>query len=140
MAKAFPSAASIRSALAPTEAEVKRGVCDWLSLHKYHWIRVQSGSIPAVYGGKQRRINCAPNGTADLLVILPPNGYALWVEVKRNHKSSRQSPEQKEFAEKMAALGAGYRLVRSVDEMPRVMAEEVHSARAGFRLNNGAVP
>lgn len=127
--RTMPTTAAIREALAPTEAEVKRAVCAWLTLNLYHWIRVQCGSIPASYGGKFRRIVCAPPGTADILVILPPNGYALWIEVKSNRKGSKQSPEQVEFAEKMAKLGAGYRIVRDVSELPAFMREEVENAK-----------
>ncbi len=129
MSKRFPDIAQVREALTPTEAEVKRAVCDWLTRHSYHWIRVQSGQIRGGYKGKTWMVKCAPPGTADLLVVLPPRGYALWIEVKSNRKGSKQSPEQIEFAAKMATLGAGYRIVRDVSEMDRFMAEECENAR-----------
>ena len=128
------STTSIPQLLLPSEAEVKRAVCAWLTLNLYHWIRIQSGNLFLTYRNTKghergRAVQCAQPGTADLLVILPPNGYALWLEIKSRRKGSKQSPEQVEFAEKMARLGAGYRVVRHVDELPTFMREELENAK-----------
>lgn len=132
--RTMPSVAEIREALTPTEAEVKRAVQDWLTLYGYHWTRIQSGQVFGRYkntAGKVKgwNVQCAEPGTADLLVVLPPNGYACWIEIKSNRSGSKQSPEQVAFAAKMAELGAGYRLVRDVSEMSKFMAEERANAR-----------
>lgn len=137
-----PSFATLKRALPPTtqivrevqalqdqsEAEVSKACRDWLDLHGYRWIRVQTGNLLAKYGPKTRMIQCAKPGTADCLVILPPNGYALWLEWKRT-KGGVQSPEQREFAEWCASVGAGYRLIRSMDELASAMREEVENAK-----------
>ena len=140
MKRTMPTVPQIRAALAdtppgvaealkPKEADVKRAVCEWLTRFGYQWTRVQSGSIFAGYKGRVHRVDCAEPGTADILVILPPNGYALWLEIKSERKGSKPSPEQIKFAETMARLGAGYRIVRSIDQLVSAMREEVENAK-----------
>ncbi len=112
----------------PTEAEVKRSCVAWLTLNNLHPIRVQSGQVHGAHKGKHWVVQCAPAGTADVLVILPPRGYALWIEFKG--RDGKQSPEQVQFAERCAALGAGYRLVRNLDQLIAAVREEQETARA----------
>lgn len=113
-----------------SEAQIKAACCQWLTLYNYEWTRVQSGNLVVVAGKHARRcIQCAKPGTADVLVVLPPSGYALWLEFKSHSKSARQSPEQVEFAARMAKLGAGYRIVRGVDDLIAAMREEAENAK-----------
>lgn len=135
--RTMPSVAEIREALTPTEAEVKRAVQDWLTLYGYHWTRIQSGQVFGRYkntAGKVKgwNVQCAEPGTADLLVVMGPSGRAVWIEIKSERRGSKQSPEQVEFATKMASLGAGYRLIRNVDQLPVAMREEAETAKIGY--------
>jgi hypothetical protein len=124
----------------PGEAEVKRVVCDWLTVSGYQWTRVQSGNLVIAAGEHKRRcVQCAAPGTADILVVLPPNGYALWVEVKSHKRGSKPNPDQVAFAARMAELGAGYRIVRDLGQMIAYMHEEEANAKV-TRPHTAACP
>lgn len=130
--KKMPPFAALKEACAPlqpqTEAEIKIACLDWLTRLHYRPIRIQTGNLVVPAGQHRRRcIQCAPIGTADCLIVLPPNGYALFVEFKS--EKGKQSPEQIEFAEWCASVGAGYRLIRSLDDLIAAMREEVENGK-----------
>lgn len=56
-------------------------------------------------------------GAADLTIVLP--GVVFFVECKTGR--GRQTPEQKAFGEKCAALGIGYHVVRSLEQFVDVV-------------------
>lgn len=53
-------------------------------------------------------------GQPDLVVIMP-QGKVLFVELK-NGKTGRQSPEQKQFAARLAEMGHKYEVWRTIDD------------------------
>jgi len=75
-------------------------------------IRVQSGTIPALYSGRRRYIHCAEPGTPDL--CLPALG---WLEVKTTQ--GELSPEQVAWHARAAREGVNVAVVRSVDAAVR---------------------
>lgn len=72
-------------------------------------VRVQSGSLPM----RGRRIRGAEPGTPDLCVLCP-DGLTVWLEIKT--EDGKLSLTQKQYHEKMRALGHCVRVVRSVKE------------------------
>lgn len=121
------------------ESEVKKAVQDWLKAHGYTFYRMNTGmSMMPGRGGKLMPVRFGTPGMADLLVILPPNGRAVWLEIKRplgprgGTGGSDQSPDQVLFADEQSRLGAGYRLIRDLDQLGQAMKEECETARIGF--------
>ena len=55
------------------------------------------------------------SGVADLQILLK-SGRCVFVEVKTPAKSSRQSPNQKQFEKDVKEFGFEYYIVRSLDE------------------------
>ena len=136
----FPDVGKVRKAIAPAkprrEADVKKVVIDWLTLHNYRFWRMNSG---AIFTGK-RLIQLHPPGTPDVLVIyrgLICDSYReddavyghciLWLEIKRplgpkgGTGGSEQSPEQVQFQREAEAAGERYAIIRSMDDLERVM-------------------
>lgn len=69
-------------------------------------------------------------GVADVLILAP--GYALMVELKS--ATGRQSDAQLAMQQAMAALGHGYALVRSVEQLVDVLEQHGIPLLAGARV------
>ena len=78
--------------------------------------RYDNGGIVAYGLGK---------GSADILCVVAPRARACWLEVKSS--TGRQTPHQAEFQARQEALGAVYRVCRSVEDA----LEAVEEARRG---------
>ena len=63
------------------------------------------------------------SGVADLQILLK-SGRCVFVEVKTPAKSSRQSPNQKQFEKDVKEFGFEYYIVRSLDEF-RDLAKKI---------------
>lgn len=71
------------------------------------------GRRDAVTGAKLKQEGVIA-GASDLVVIMP-QGKVLFVELK-NGKTGRQSPEQKQFAARLAEMGHKYEVWRTIDD------------------------
>lgn len=69
-------------------------------------------------------------GIGDMLVLAP--GHCLFVELKA--KANKQSESQYAFQAKMAALGHGYEVVRSVEALGQALERNGVPLRAGWRV------
>lgn len=114
-----------------TEASVKKACQQWLSAHGIEWHRMNSGmAMMPGRGGKPMPVRFGTPGMADILVILPPFGRALWLEIKRplgprgGDSHSKPTDDQVAFADKQSELGAGYRVVRSLEDLAQAVKEE----------------
>jgi hypothetical protein len=80
-----------------------------------------------------KRLKHVLKGVPDIIVIVPPHGHFVGLQVKR--QDGRQSPEQKEFEAAATAPGAAYRMVRSVEDVQAALAlqanRETATAQAG---------
>jgi hypothetical protein len=111
------------------EADIKRAVEDYLQYGqnqgKWVFLRLNSGEFIEVRGKTRRRIKGCPKGTADFLVItkgeicLLPKCCCIFIEVKSS--TGRQSPEQKNFEYLVEVQGAEYYIVRSVEELQKIL-------------------
>lgn len=80
------------------------------------WTRLQAQGVKA--------------GIGDMLILAP--GYALWLELKS--ATGRQSDAQLTMQNAMAALGHGYALVRSVEQLVDVLEQHGIPLQPGARV------
>lgn len=69
-------------------------------------------------------------GIGDMLILAP--GYALWLELKAG--ANKQSDAQLAMQNAMAALGHGYAVVRSVEQLVDVLEQHGIPLLAGARV------
>lgn len=101
-----------------TEPEkfIQKRILDWLTeTGLLHW-RQQSGMIMV----GRRAVRMGVEGLPDIVVVVPPNGRLLGLEVKSANGSLR--PAQKVIRDKMTSVGAVYRVVRSLQEAMAAVA------------------
>lgn len=101
------------------EKYIQRQILDWLKeTGLLHW-RQNSG---VVFTGN-RRILLGEEGLPDIVIIVPPSGRLLGLEVKSAKGKLR--PCQKEFAERIRATGGFYRVVRTLSQAQDAVAEVI---------------
>lgn len=108
------------------ESGIVTAVCHLLQLYencgKLYWIRNNSGAQPVTYQKKdgtvrRRYLRSGRRGSSDIIVWLP--NRCIFFEVKT--ATGKLSPDQKEFAETIGKLGYEYYVVRSVDEVIKIL-------------------
>lgn len=98
------------------EAYIQRDILNWLTESGLlHW-RQNSG---VVFAGN-RRINLGEDGLPDIIVIIPPSGRVVGLEVKSAKGKLR--PTQKEFKARMEQAGGLYYMVRSLTQAKEAVA------------------
>ena len=116
-----------------TEADILRTITDYLQIgmnqHKWWYTRLNSGSFFVGSEGSGRMIKGAGKGTADILVIKHDacvqniwHHRVLFLEVKS--EKGKQSEAQREFEAQIKEQGASYFVVRSVDEVEKLLPME----------------
>ncbi len=97
------------------ETDVKRQICDALTLLGIEWWRMNSGVVKVKHGF----LHCAKKGTADILASAffaeHDRPAFLWIEVKK--PDGEQSKEQVDFECERSIRHHFYWLVASVDEL-----------------------
>lgn len=92
------------------EKFIQRDILKWLEFTGIlHW-RQNSGALTV----GRRLVRMGPNGAPDIVVVVPPSGRFLGLEVK-SHKG-RLRPAQKAFKADLERSGGIYRVVRSIWE------------------------
>jgi hypothetical protein len=92
------------------ESTIQAGILRWLATTGLiHW-RQMAGTIKR----GRIRITLGPNGIPDILLLLPPSGRLVGLEVKS--AKGRQRKDQKEFQALMEASGGLYFIVRSLTD------------------------
>lgn len=99
-----------------TEAEIKRGICDWLAMQPecMFWIN-SAGKIP----GRIGRSRYQRNGVPDILGIW--RRRPLSIEVKK--PEGKVSSEQREFLLEFTTKGGIAIVARSLDELKSSLKE-----------------
>lgn len=92
------------------EGDIKRRILAALEAAGAFAFRVQSGMVK-VRGGW---MHLSPTGTADVLVIVPPHGRLLGLEVKTAKGKEREA--QLRWADDVRRLGGVVRTVRTPEE------------------------
>ncbi len=99
------------------EKVTQKQILDWLKeTHLLHW-RQNSG---VVFAGN-RMVRLGEAGLPDIVVIIPPNGRVLGLEVKSAKGQLR--PDQKLFRDKILAAGGYFRVVRTLVQAKDAVAE-----------------
>lgn len=101
----------------PTEAVIQRSILIWLKSTGLLYWRQNSG---VAFAGN-RRIYLGPAGIPDILVVVPPGGRLVGLEVKS--ANGVQRPVQVVFAAKLTKSGGEYYLVRSLEEAKNAVAQ-----------------
>jgi hypothetical protein len=106
-----------------SEGAIQKSIVDAFETIGVRAIRVQSG-IVKVRGGW---MHLAPEGTPDIMICVPPNGRALFLEVKT--RRGKESGGQTTRAQELRALGALVHTVRSVEEAVAAYREAMGALR-----------
>jgi hypothetical protein len=115
------------SFLNPKESDISATICHYLQMKKLFFYR--NNNIPPVFndrfGNKQfRRLpKFTPRGLPDIIVV--KDGKYIGLEVKKpqcgNSAKTYQSKEQKEFEQELKAAGGEYYVVRSIDDVQKIL-------------------
>lgn len=98
------------------EAVIQRQILDWLKeTGLLHW-RQNSG---VVFTGR-RRIKLGDSGLPDIVVVVPPGGRLVGLEVKSAKGTLR--PDQKKFRKAACDAGALYFVVRTLTQAKEAIA------------------
>lgn len=102
------------------ETSLSKAIQQALTAKGARVVRIQSGILEVVKGGEHRHhVHCAPKGTPDLLVIVPPSGRAVlpgyvWLEVKS--KTGKPNEDQLGWAAWAQTNRVHHAVVRSISE------------------------
>lgn len=99
------------------EKFIQKDVLDWLKeTGLLHW-RQNSGTV---FMGN-RCIRLGDDGLPDIVVVVPPNGRMLGLEIKS--ANGRLRPKQSEFKERLIAVGGAYYVVRDLQSAMNAVAK-----------------
>ena len=93
-----------------SEKLIQRKILKWLSTTGLLYWRQNSGFT---FIGK-RRIVLGAAGLPDIIVVIPPDGRLLGLEVKS--AKGKMRPSQERFRDSLAAAGGGYEVVRTMEQ------------------------
>ena len=102
------------------EERLQRAVVQLLMLAypTLRWRAIPNGEYRSKRtAGRLKAMGVQP-GVADLHITLP-GGRSLWIELKS--EKGRLSPAQRAFAEAETAIGAEYKICRSIDDVVDVL-------------------
>lgn len=94
-----------------TESKIQSKILAWLRDSGLVYWRQNSGQL---WMGN-RMVNMGPPGLPDIVVIVPPTGRFLGLEVKSQEGKLR--PAQVEMMHALKEAGAAYEVVRSLDDV-----------------------
>ena len=108
--------------LARRESDVLKVVKQWLELHHWLVLRMNTGAFAGTYKGRTRFVRFGISGQADLLAIRRvcgsypwPSVQVCWLECKSS--TGEQGVHQAAFARLVEQYGCSYRLVRGIEDL-----------------------
>ena len=110
------------------EKDLQKAVADYLQYAqnqgKLYYTRLNSGSAFVKRGNKFYKIQLCEKGTADFFVLTSSQSglsipRIIFLELKAGKR--KQEPEQKEFQRLIENFGAEYCLVRSIEELQKLL-------------------
>ena len=110
------------------EKDLQKAVADYLQYAqnqgKLYYTRLNSGSAFVKRGNKFYKIQLCEKGTADFFVLTSSQSglsipRIIFLELKAGKR--KQEPEQKEFQRLIENFGAEYCLVRSIEELQKIL-------------------
>ncbi len=113
---------------AVSESVIQSQILDWLKVSGIlHW-RQNSGTM--FFGS--RRIRLGEEGLPDIIVIVPPTGRFLGLEVKSEKGTLRESQEK--FRDRLAQNGGRYYVVRTLQQAMETVAKEFGKEAASWKV------
>ena len=112
------------------ESDIQKTVLEWLSYKKIFAIRLNNSPVPTKNGGfRPVSVKGLPDAHLELRVSGVP--ISVWIEFKT--KKGKQSQHQVNFQEMVEDYGGFYYIVRSIEDMEKVLhkAEYTVLARIG---------
>jgi hypothetical protein len=107
------------------EQQIQRAILDYLAVKKIWHMRLNTGAVVLESKGRTRMVRYGRPGCADILVspIARYSGFPcfLWLEVKA--PTGKQSDKQKEFEKEVLDEGHDYFVVRSIDDVEKILKE-----------------
>jgi len=104
--------------LKPTEHQIQKGIMDYLKMRGIMAWRQNSLSAPILDKYNRRHyIHTGMRGLPDIVILLPR--IVLFCEIKS--EKGKLSPDQKEFFRKAKELGHLCEVVRSVDDVEKLL-------------------
>ena len=121
-----------------SEKDLQRGVNDYLQIGmnqgRWWYSRLNSGMAYKKHGDKYYAIKLCEKGTTDFLVIrkdvIPAYPTHIAVEAPQviflelKSTKGKQTQEQREFQERVEMQECGYHIIRSIDELIKVLGED----------------
>ena len=117
-----------------TESKLQQDIFNWYQNNyclKFHEPRGMIFSIPN--GGTRNKLEAITMkatgllaGASDLIVILP-NGKLFFIELKT--ETGTQSDKQKDFENRVSALGYEYKIIRTLEEFKNFVNETILHTR-----------
>lgn len=107
------------------EKHIQTSILRWLKRTGLLYWR-QSAGLGFVGGRGRRarvRISLGPKGIPDIVVVIPPAGRFIGLEVKS--PTGRIRAAQKEFGMKLVSAGASYYIVRSIADAKAAVRKEL---------------
>ena len=105
----------------PLEKEIQKSILEFLEWQKnIYFFRAGAGAVKTIRkNGSMGFFKTGKKGLPDIVLVL--NGYFIGLEVKR--PSGVQSEAQKEAQKDIESAGGKYFLVRSIDDVEKVLKE-----------------
>lgn len=114
------------------EADLKLAVSEYLqyktNLGELYADRLNSGEVIVVVGQSRRRVKLCREGTADFFVL---KTFRCGLEIPRiiflelKSEKGKQRPEQAAFQKLVKAQGAEYYIIRSIEELEKVLGNVI---------------
>jgi hypothetical protein len=120
---------AVKKASKESEKTIQKRILNWLkSKDVLHW-RQNAGTLFVGTPGKGGRcIRLGDAGLPDIILVVPPNGSMVGLEVKS--ATGRIRPAQKEFADKLTKNGGSYYIVRSLVDAMNALKEVYNDYKA----------
>ena len=113
-----------------SEKDLQRGVNDYLQIGmnqgKWWFTRLNSGMAYKKHGERYYAIKLCEKGTADFEVLKYSDcgGGCQVIFLELKSTKGKTTTEQDEFAELVVKQGAFYDVIRSIDELIKVLGED----------------
>jgi len=114
------------------ESGIVTAICNLLAMYenmgKLYYMRNNTGAVASSYTNKQgqtksRFFRFSRPGISDIIIWFPYAQACIFCEVKS--ETGKLSDKQKEFAEVIGKLGYEYIVVRSVDDINKIIKKYV---------------
>ena len=119
----------------PSEHDEQVTLCQWLDLIGVTYFAVPNGSNKSITAQRKFKAEGLKAGVPDIVCLLE-GGKALFIEMKRR-KGSTTSKEQKEWQERLHALGFDAYVCKGASEAIAVIEKHLPVEKRKINANQG---